>query len=48
MTEMICLLVGLLLGGCVAGTLLCCMQINRISRYEQEIRKLKDQLNKAQ
>lgn len=46
MISLICLLVGLLLGGCAAGTLLCCMQLNRVSRYEQEIRKLKEQLNK--
>lgn len=48
MTVFICLLIGLLLGGCAAGTLLCCMQINRIERYEQEIRRLKEQLNKTQ
>lgn len=38
-------IIGLLLGGCVALVILCCMQINRISRYEQEIRKLKEKLN---
>lgn len=45
MISLICLFVGLLLGGCVAGILLCCMQVNRVSRYEQEIRKLQEQLN---
>ncbi len=38
-------IIGLLLGGCVAVAILCCMQINRISRYEQEIRRLKEKLN---
>lgn len=38
-------IIGLLLGGCVAVAILCCMQINSISRYEQEIRKLKEKLN---
>ena len=48
MTNLLCLLVGLLLGGCAAGTLLCCMQVNRISRYEQEIRRLKEKMNETQ
>lgn len=39
-------IIGLLLGGCVAIAILCCMQINRISCYEQEIRRLKEKLNK--
>lgn len=39
-------IIGLLLGGCVATAILCCMQINRISCYEQEIRKLKEKFNK--
>ncbi len=38
-------IIGFLLGGCVAVAILCCMQINRISRYEQEIRRLKEKLN---
>lgn len=38
-------IIGLLLGGCVAVTILCCMQVNRISRYDQEIRRLREKLN---
>lgn len=38
-------LIGLLLGGCVACAILCCMQVNRICLYEQEIRKLKEKPN---
>ena len=45
MSNGVCLLVGLLLGGCIVGTLLCCLQINRISGYEQEIRMLKQNLS---
>lgn len=45
MSNFICLLVGLLLGGCVAGILLCCIQINRVSYYEQELQKLRQKLN---
>ena len=37
--------IGLLLGGCTVGTILCGMQLNRISRYEQEIRRLNEKLN---
>ena len=45
MTELIWLLVGLMIGGCVSVAILCCLQINRISYYEQEIRKLRTELN---
>lgn len=37
--------IGLLLGGCTVGMILCGMQLNRISRYEQEIRRLNEKLN---
>ncbi len=39
-------LVGLLLGGCIAAAILCCVQVNRIGYYEQEIRRLKEKQNK--
>lgn len=38
-------IIGLLLGGCVAVAILCCMQVNRIGYYEQEIRRLREKLN---
>ncbi len=38
-------LIGLLLGGCIACAVLCCVQVNRIGYYEQEIRRLKEKLN---
>lgn len=45
MSELAWLLAGLLIGGCIAVTVLCCVQINRISDYEQEIRRLRQKLN---
>ena len=38
------LLVGLLIGGCLGVSCICCLQINRSNQYEQEIRKLKTEL----
>jgi len=46
MSELAWLVVGLLLGGCIGVTLMCCLQLNRVNDYESEIRKLKSQLNK--
>ena len=34
MSEFIFFMVGLLLGGCVSMVLLCCLQINRLSKHE--------------
>ena len=34
MSEFIFFMVGLLLGGCVSTVLLCCLQINRLSKHE--------------
>lgn len=45
MSELAWLFTGILIGGCIGISILCCMQINRISYYEQEIRKLKEKLN---
>lgn len=36
-------LIGLLVGGCVAFVVLCCLQINRINALESEIRRLRSQ-----
>ena len=44
MNELVWLIVGLLIGECVATAVLCCLQVNRINHYEQEIRRLKDEL----
>ena len=46
MTELAWLIVGLLIGGCIGVTLMCCLQLNRVNDYETEIRDLKSQLNK--
>ena len=35
-----------LLGGTIATVILCCVQINRINSYQNEIDRLKEQLNK--
>lgn len=45
MNELAWLLAGLLIGGCSAATILCCIQINRVSYYEQELQKLRQKLN---
>lgn len=45
MNALAWLLTGLLIGGCIGATILCCVQINRISYYEQEIQKLRQKLN---
>ena len=45
MNALAWLLVGILIGGCIAGTLLCCIQVNRISYYEQELQRLRQKLN---
>lgn len=42
---MLNLVIGLLLGGCIAAVILCCIQINRVGRCEQESRRLKEKLN---
>lgn len=44
MNELLWLLVGLMIGGCIATAILCCLQVNRINHYEQEIRRLKNEL----
>lgn len=43
--EIFMLIIGLLLGGCIAVTILCCMQINRICDYESQIQRLREKLN---
>jgi len=45
MSELAWLLTGILIGCCIGIGVLCCMQVNRISYYEQEIRRLKEKLN---
>lgn len=45
MTELVWLIVGFLLGGCISTVILCCLQINRHNEYERELRKLKEKLN---
>lgn len=47
MTEFAWLIVGLLIGGCIGVTLMCCLQLTHVNDYESEIRKLKEQLNKG-
>lgn len=44
MSEILCLLAGLMLGGIFSTVILCCFQINRANNYEREIRRLKKQL----
>ena len=37
--------IGLLLGSCIAAVILCCVQVNRVSKYQQEIHRLRKKLN---
>lgn len=46
MNELVWLIVGLLIGGCLGIGIHCCFLINRTGYYEQEIRKLKAQLER--
>ena len=48
MNELVWLLVGLLIGGCLGIGIYCCFLINRTGYYEQEIRKLKAQLDRKE
>ena len=44
--KVVFLFTGLLLGACIVATVLCCVQINRLSEYERRIQRLRDELNK--
>lgn len=44
MNELVWLIVGLLIGGCIGVGVHCCFLINRMGYYEQEIRRHKDEL----
>lgn len=37
--------IGLLLGACIAAVILCCVQVSRITEYEQKIYRLNKKLN---
>ena len=45
MTACLWFIVGLFIGGIVMTLTLCYLQINRINKYEVELRKLRSQLN---
>ena len=45
MDKLAWLLTGILIGGCLTATILCCIQINRVSYNEQELQKLRQKLN---
>lgn len=45
MKEFIFIIIGILIGGSTTLIYMCCLQINRINKYETEIKKLKNQLN---
>ena len=38
-----CFVAGLMLGGMTATAILCCLQIDRINRYEVEIERLRNE-----
>lgn len=37
MKELLFFILGLLIGGLSATTIMCCLQINRINKYESEL-----------
>ena len=41
MSELLFFLLGMMFGGFAALVTLCCLQINRIRKYEAEIRRLR-------
>ena len=41
MSELLFFFLGMMFGGLVAVVMLCCLQINRIHKYEAEIRRLR-------
>lgn len=47
MSERLFFLPGMLFGGFAALVTLCCLQINRINKYEAEIRRLRHQNHQA-
>ena len=46
MNELAWLITGVLLGGCIGITTMCCLQLNRINAFEAEIQRLKEQIKK--
>ena len=44
MKEILCFIGGMMLGGGVTLVYLCCLQLERINEYEEEIRRLKSKL----
>lgn len=46
MTKLLCVIIGMMIGVCMAVLFMCCLQINRINEYEAEISGLKTELNK--
>ena len=41
MTEFIFFLVGLLLGSCIGITIMCCLQINRLYKFNSSTKEVK-------
>lgn len=48
MTNLIFLIVGLLLGGFVGVAFMCCLQINRLHKYDQDERRASDEEKKCE
>ena len=48
--EILWFVIGMMVGGCVSTFLMCCLSIHRINKYEAEIRRLRnmvERLNKS-
>lgn len=42
--EALWFFIGLLLGGCIGVVVMCLFQINRLNDYEEEIRRIEEQV----
>lgn len=38
--------IGMMVGGCVSTFLMCCLSIHRINKYEAEIRRLRNMVER--
>ena len=48
MKEFLWFILGLFIGGIVSTLVLCCLQINRVNDCEEELQRLRSQLDKKQ
>lgn len=44
--EILWFVIGMMVGGCVSTFLMCCLSIHRINKYEAEIRRLRNMVER--